>query len=212
MASILHPHPFFCCSEPFTHLHLIHGLTLCRSVPSNVLHILTIHSHPPLTCFCICPLHPIMSLSFSLSPCCRCLTVTLSSYGCCSILIWLFCSGTDTHMLSPLSWLSIHFSPPLDRYLAWTSTICSVSTSSALNIHPSNHPGRKTGGRHTHQPRTQTSSLALQHKCWPLQVVTWWLPAISTINSLWLYIWVWLARPLELMSSYYFSSADSFAF
>lgn len=153
-----------------------------------------------------------MSLSFSLSPCCRCLTVTLSSYGCCSILIWLFCSGTDTHMLSPLSWLSIHFSPPLDRYLAWTSTICSVSTSSALNIHPSNHPGRKTGGRNTHQPRTQTSSLALQHKCWPLQVVTWWLPAISTINSLWLYIWVWLARPLELMSSYYFSSADSFAF
>lgn len=147
-----------------------------------------------------------MSLSFSLSPHCRCLTVTLSSYGCCSILIWLFCSGTDTHMLSPLSWLSI----PLDRYLAWTSTICSVSNSSALNIHPSNHPGRTTGGRHTHQPRTQTSSLALQHKCWLLQVVTWWLPAFSTINSLWLYISVWLARPFELMSS--FSRADSFAF
>lgn len=47
MASILPPHPFFCCSEPFTHLHLIHGLTLCRSVPSNVLHILTIPSPPP---------------------------------------------------------------------------------------------------------------------------------------------------------------------
>lgn len=145
-----------------------------------------------------------MTLSFSLSPCCRCLTVTLSSYGCCSILIWLFCSGTDAHMLSPLSWLSIHFSPPLDRYLAWTSTICSVSTSSALNIHPSNHPGRKTG--HTQNPDLFISLTA------QLLAFTWWLPAISTINILWLYIWVWLARPLELMSSYYFSSADSFAF
>lgn len=73
-----------------------------------------------------------LSLSHSLSHRCRCLTVTLASYGCCSILIWLLCSGADTHMLSPFSWFhftffSLLFSPPsmavtLFEFLTSTST------------------------------------------------------------------------------------------
>lgn len=56
-------------------------------------------------CVSIYPLHPIMSLPVSLR--CRCLTITLSSYESCSILIWLFCSGTDTHILPPSSRLHL---------------------------------------------------------------------------------------------------------
>lgn len=75
------------------------SLPLCRSVPSNVFHSLTIHNFCPTpfssvslspVCFSICPsLHPLIYLSLPFFPSlrCRCLTVTLSSYGCCSILI-----------------------------------------------------------------------------------------------------------------------------
>lgn len=98
-------------------------LTLCLSalLPPK-LHSLTVHDCRLLPCvspspvwFYICPIHPVMPLTGSLSLHCRCLTVLLSSHGCCSILIWLFCSEKDAHMLSSFSWL--HF-PPLSIYLS----------------------------------------------------------------------------------------------
>lgn len=70
-----------------------------------------------------------LSLPFFLSLCCRCLTVTLSSYGCYSILIWLFCSGTHTHMLLPFSWLrfplySPSCSSPVLLLELWDLSVC----------------------------------------------------------------------------------------
>lgn len=71
----------------------------------------------------------VSPLFFSLSLHCRCLTVTLSSHGCCSILIWLFCSGTDTHMLLPFSWLhftlySLFFLSSYTGLLPCSNTFC----------------------------------------------------------------------------------------
>lgn len=71
------------------------------SFPLSLYHL----SVPPFVTYIPLFLSLCLILSLSLSLHCRCLTVTLSSHGCCSILIWLFCSETDTHMLSPFSWL-----------------------------------------------------------------------------------------------------------
>lgn len=137
-------------------------LTSCLFVPNPPqliclwftvpLYLLPLMFYSPSGCVCQLRLFPSVSLSpvcfYILSLAshypphplhCRYLTVTLSSYDCCSILIWIFCSETDSHMLLLMSWFHFTLFTPFSFFFSIVHWLVTLLKNLFLSIYSLYH-------------------------------------------------------------------------